>query len=214
MHIPDGFVSLPVNLIDAGISLSFLTYSMKKISKYENSKQKIPLVSVFAAFIFAAQMLNFPVAGGTSGHLLGGFLASLIVGPWYSFLLMSIVLILQCFSFADGGVIALGSNIFNMALIGGVFTYYIYLTVKKLLKIKDFNVVSVAFFSWFSVVLSAFFCSLELVLSGTSKASVVFPAMLSIHALIGIGEAIITVSVVGVFYKFLPKSFVNLKNEI
>ncbi len=213
MHIPDGFVSLPVNLVNAGISLSLMGYALKKVSNDENHKEKLPLVSVFAAFVFAAQMLNFPVVSGTSGHLLGGFLASLIVGPWYSFILMSIVLFLQCFGFADGGVIALGSNIFNMAFIGGVFTYWIYIVVEKSFKIKRFNALLIGFFSWFSVVLSAFFCSLELVLSNTSKPEMVFPAMLSIHALIGIGEALITVSVVGLIYKLMPEIFINLKNE-
>ncbi len=125
MHIPDGFLSNTINLTTVGLSGLTMALALKK-ARQELTEKEIPLVGVTAAFIFAAQMINFPVAGGTSGHFLGAALASILLGPWLSFIIISLVLILQCLGFADGGITALGSNIANMGLIGGMGSYLIF----------------------------------------------------------------------------------------
>ncbi|MFH1624036.1 MAG: energy-coupling factor ABC transporter permease [Pseudomonadota bacterium] len=204
MHVPDGFVSGGVNIITYIISGGISVYAVREANKKLGDKQ-VPLLGVVAAFIFAAQMLNFPVAGGTSGHFLGALLAASLLGPWISCLIMAVVLAIQCLLFADGGLTALGTNIFNMGIIGGVLAYYILVVLKFILpKNKGGYLVSVAISSWLSVVLGATACSVELAISGTSPLGVVLPAMVSVHVLIGIGEAIITTAVLGVILKTRP----------
>ena len=195
MHVPDGFLSNSINLASAGLSAVTLAWALKK-TKAEMTDREVPLVGVTAAFIFAAQMINFPVAGGTSGHFLGAALAAILLGPWISFIIMTLVLVLQCLGFADGGLTALGSNIMNMGLIGGVGVYYIFRLFQKLLpKTTRGFLTASALASWFSVFLASFACAVELALSGTSPAKIVIPAMAGFHALIGIGEALITTAI-------------------
>ena len=110
MHIPDGFVSGTINLAGFGVSAIACSYSIRKINKTMEERH-IPLLGVTSAFIFAAQMINFPIAGGTSGHFLGALMAAILMGPWASCLIISIVLTIQCLGFADGGITALGTNI-------------------------------------------------------------------------------------------------------
>jgi len=195
MHIPDGFLSNSINLATLGLSGITLAWSLKK-AKQEITDREIPLIGVTAAFIFAAQMINFPVAGGTSGHFLGAALAAILLGPWISFIIMSLVLVLQCLGFADGGLTALGSNVLNMGLIGGVGVYYLFRLFQKLLpKTTRGFLTASALASWCSVFLASLACAVELALSGTSPAKIVIPAMAGFHALIGIGEALITTSI-------------------
>jgi cobalt/nickel transport system permease protein len=145
-----------------------------------------------AAFVFAAQMLNFPVAGGTSGHLLGGVLAAVLLGPGAAAIVIACVLLVQALLFSDGGVLALGANIFNMAFIGAMVGYTIYRVVFRFLPGLRGRIAAVFFASWCSTVLASLTCAGELALSGTLAPAVVFPAMLGTHALIGIGEGLIT----------------------
>jgi cobalt/nickel transport system permease protein len=195
LHIPDGFLSNSINLATFGVSGVTLAWSLKK-AKQEITDREIPLIGVTAAFIFAAQMINFPVAGGTSGHFLGAALASILLGPWIGFIIMSLVLVLQCLGFADGGLTALGSNVLNMGLIGGVGVYYLFRLFQKLLpKTTHGFLTASALASWFSVFLASLACAVELALSGTSPARIVIPAMAGFHALIGIGEAFITTAI-------------------
>lgn len=195
MHIPDGFLSGTINLAGFGVSAIGCSYAIRKINKTMEERH-IPLLGVTSAFIFAAQMLNFPIAVGTSGHLLGALMAAILMGPWASCLIMSIVLTIQCLGFADGGVTALGTNIFNMGIIGGVFSYYIFVFFKTILpKNRTGFLISSALASWFSVEASAAFCAIELGLSGTTPLRIAIPAILGVHAVIGIGEAIITTAV-------------------
>lgn len=195
MHIPDGFLSGTINLAGFGVSAIGCSYAIRKINKTMEERH-IPLLGVTSAFIFAAQMLNFPIAVGTSGHLLGALMAAILMGPWASCLIMSIVLTIQCLGFADGGVTALGTNIFNMGIIGGAFSYYIFVFFKAILpKNRTGFLISSALASWFSVVASAAFCAVELGLSGTIPLRIAIPAILGVHAVIGIGEAIITTAV-------------------
>jgi cobalt/nickel transport system permease protein len=150
-------------------------------------------MGVMAACIFAAQMLNFPVAGGTSGHLLGGALAAIVLGPWAGILVMTCVVALQALLFQDGGVVVMGANIFNMgvltALMGGVVFYGLLRIIGR----QAWGLVVAGFVAaWVSVMMSALLTALQLIASGTAQAAVVLPAMLFVHALIAVGEGLIT----------------------
>ncbi len=202
MHIPDGFLSAPVFAGSWGVSLGTLIYFTKRIAK-KISDKTVPLLGVMSAFVFAAQMLNFPVMGGTSGHLIGGTLAAVVLGPMCGAISVSIVLIVQCFIFQDGGITALGANIFNMSLLGSFVSYYIYRGILKIVG-KDKFVAAVAIASWSSVMLAATACSFELVFSNTVPLKIVLPSMLFVHMFIGIGEAIITSFVVAFLLKVRP----------
>ncbi|MCS7265627.1 MAG: energy-coupling factor ABC transporter permease [Armatimonadetes bacterium] len=190
MHIPDGFLSTPVLVATNAAALVTVGFAIKKASE-ELDESQIPLMGVTAAFIFAAQMLNFPIVGGTSGHVLGGLLAALLLGPNAGMVVMTVVLIVQSLLFNDGGILALGANIFNMAFIGSWCCYWVY---RWLAKISKSETVSVAISAWLSVVLGAVICALELALSGAVPLVVVVASMAAIHALIGIGEALVTVA--------------------
>lgn len=202
MHIPDGFLSPPVFISGWLLALPSLGYALKKTKGILKDKM-IPLMGVMAAFIFAAQMLNFPVLGGTSGHLLGGVLAAVTLGPYAGSIVLTLVLIVQCLIFQDGGLTALGTNILNMAVVGTIVGYYLYALLKESIFKK--NILGAIFVaSWFSVVLASTFCALELALSGTSPFHIVLPAMLFVHMFIGIGEAIITTLVLNFILKVRP----------
>ncbi|HGE69760.1 TPA: cobalamin biosynthesis protein CbiM [Candidatus Poribacteria bacterium] len=196
MHIPDGFLAMNTWIPAWVISAGGIAYSLKKASQLLKDKM-IPLMGVMSAFIFAAQMLNFPIAGGTSGHLLGGVLAAVLLGPFPAAIVISVVLTAQCLIFQDGGITALGANIFNMAIIGAMGGYLVYSLIHRLIKSKAGMMIATAIASWLSVVIAASACAIELAISGTSPLSIAFPAMAGIHALIGIGEAVITCVVVG-----------------
>jgi len=195
MHIPDGFLDLKTWGTLWAVSGATVGYALKKIKK-ETDERKIPLMGVTAAFIFASQMLNFPVAGGTSGHFVGGVLAAILLGPWAGLLVMVSVLTVQCFIFGDGGLTALGANIFNMGIIGSVVGYYLYKFLEKIMRGKQKELFIPAFIaSWIATVLAASFCALELSISGIVPLSLSLPAMAGVHALIGIGEGVITLLV-------------------
>ncbi len=150
-------------------------------------------MGVLAAFIFAAQMLNFPIAGGTSGHFLGAALAAILRGPWASVLIMSCVLIAQCLIFQDGGLLALGANILNMGIVGSFSGYYIYRFVTLLLgNGRRGRLIGGSLGAWSSVFLAAIACAIELAVSGVSPMRVDLQAMAGVHALIGIGEGLVT----------------------
>jgi len=202
VHIPDGFLSPPVFISGWALALISLGYALKKTKKVLKEKM-IPLMGVMAAFIFSAQMLNFPVLGGTSGHLLGGILASVTLGPYAGCIVLSLVLIVQCLIFQDGGLTALGANILNMAVVGTIVSYYIYALFRRNIFKKDM-LAAVFIASWFSVVLASTFCALELAISGTSPLRIVLPVMVFVHIFIGIGEAIITTLVLGFILKVRP----------
>nr|HPI77618.1 energy-coupling factor ABC transporter permease [bacterium] len=196
MHIPDGFVSTELSVAAFAISGLAAAVSLKKAGKDLGEKQ-VPLLGVTAAFVFAAQMMNFPVLGGTSGHFMGAVLASVLLGPLNAFIVMLLVLSIQCFGFADGGLTALGLNVFNMGFIGGIIGYCIFRGILAVSgKSKTGYAFAVGAASWLSIVLVSSVCAFEIALSGTAPLKVVLPAMAGVHALIGFGEAVITVSVV------------------
>lgn len=190
LHIPDGFLSLLVSIICWAITIVTIGFAISKTNKSLGEKQ-IPLMGVMAAFIFAAQMINFPVAGGTSGHMLGGALAAIVLGPWAGMLVMTAVIAVQALLFQDGGLLVMGANILNMGLVTAAIGYGLYRSVMGQSKTVKLTVVGIA--AWLSVMAGALLTSLQLWLSGTSQLTVVIPAMLGVHALIGLGEAFITV---------------------
>jgi cobalt/nickel transport system permease protein len=165
-------------------------------------ERQIPLMGVMAAFIFAAQMINFPVAGGTSGHLLGGALAAIALGPWAAMLVMTAVIMVQGLLFQDGGLLVMGANILNMGLITVVIGYGLYRAVSGRSRALKLTVAGIA--AWLSVMAGALFVSLQLWLSGTSQLQIVIPAMLTVHALIGLGEAFITVAALAFIFQTRP----------
>lgn len=201
MHIPDGFLSLSISLACWLITAAILMVAIRR-SKNELGERQVPLMGVMAAFIFAAQMLNFPVAGGTSGHLLGGALAAIALGPWASMLVMSSVIIVQGLLFQDGGLLVMGANILNMGLLTVVVGYGIYRISAG--RSRTFRLATAGAAAWLSVMTGALATSLELWLSGTAQVNIVVPAMLAVHALIGIGEALITVAALAFILRTRP----------
>lgn len=195
MHIPDGFISVGTAAVTWVGSAGALAYSIKRTNETLKERE-VPLLGVMAAFVFAAQMINFKVAGGTSGHLLGGALVSILLGPWAGTLVITAVLIVQALIFQDGGLIALGANIFNMAVVGVWSAYALYTLLRRLIPSSAGRWISGFVAAWASVVLASVCASLELAVSGTSPLGVVLPAMGLVHMLIGIGEGLITTAVV------------------
>ena len=191
LHIPDGFLNITVSLIFWVITVILVGLAISKTNKSLGEKQ-IPLMGIMAAFIFAAQMLNFPVAGGTSGHFLGGALAAIILGPWAGILVMTAVVGLQGLLFQDGGLLVMGANIFNMGILTAAIGFGLYRTVINRNRGTRLAVAGVA--AWLATMAAALLTSLQLWLSGTTRLEIVIPAMLGVHALIGIGEALITVA--------------------
>jgi len=191
LHIPDGFLSFTVSIICWALTALTLSLAISRSNKSLGERQ-IPLMGVMAAFIFAAQMINFPVAGGTSGHLLGGALAAMTLGPWAGMLVMTAVIAVQALLFQDGGLLVMGANILNMGLITVAIGYGLYRGAPARNRTLKLTVAGIA--AWLSVMAGALFTSLQLWLSGTSQLQIVIPAMLGVHALIGLGEALITVA--------------------
>jgi cobalt/nickel transport system permease protein len=196
LHIPDGFLSNWVAFLCWIPALASAAYGLKR-STATLDERRIPLLGVTAAFVFAAQMLNFPIAGGTSGHFLGAALAAILLGPWVACVAMAVVITTQAFLFADGGITALGANIFNMGVVGALLVGFLMLWSREVLPRTRGVFLGIAGAgAWLAVMAGALATSIELGLSGTVPFSIVLPAMLGVHALIGIGEAVITVAAV------------------
>lgn len=194
MHIPDGFIDVQTSTVFAGLAAAGVATALKG-ARTQLDEKTAPLAGLTAVFIFAVQMLNFPVAAGTSGHLLGGALAAVLVGPWAATLSLTVVLLMQGFLFADGGLTALGLNIFNMGIIGVWAGYGTFLLLRKLMpKTKSSLTISAAIGGFLSVPAAAIGFTIEYALGATATFSVstVFTAMVGTHILIGIGEALIT----------------------
>lgn len=201
MHIPDGFLSVIISVICWLITAVTLAVAVSRTNKSLGERQ-VPLMGVMAAFIFAAQMINFPVAGGTSGHLLGGALAAITLGPWAGMLVMTAVIAVQGLLFQDGGLLVMGANILNMGLLTAAVGYGLYRSTAGRSQSIKVAVAGVA--AWLSVMTGALFTSLQLWLSGTAKINIVVPAMLGVHALIGLGEALITVAALTFIFRTRP----------
>jgi cobalt/nickel transport system permease protein len=195
MHIPDGFLDAPTSLVGGLIAIIGVAFCLHKTSQSLDERD-IPVVGLVAAFVFAAQMLNFPIANGTSGHLMGGVLAAVLVGPYAGALAVTVVLVVQALLFADGGLSALGLNVVNMALIGAFGGYGIFLLIRKLVP----SVTIAAGLAGFTApVLASIGFTLQYAVGGNDAVSVasLATAMIGVHILIGVGEGIITALAVG-----------------
>lgn len=224
MHLPDGFLNNQISIGLIAITIGFLVTSFAKLRKSlthkifvsqeklaladgptlesslsqrsvltKKGQDRVQLMAMIGALTFAFQMINFPVTNGTSGHLIGGVLAVVVLGPWAGILVMSVVLIIQSLIFADGGIIAMGANIFNMGIVAGLGGYYLY---NLLTSVKLPRFVAIGMTAWLTVVAASLFCALEIGFSETIDLTLVIPAMVKIHLLIGLGEALITILVI------------------
>lgn len=199
MHIPDGFINGTVSSVAGLVAIVGVALCLRTTSRTLDERQ-VPVVGLVAAFVFAVQMLNFPVANGTSGHLLGGVLAAVLVGPAAGALAVVVVLVVQALLFADGGLSALGLNVVNMAFVGAFGGYVVFLVLRRLLGRRSSIVALAAGLAAVTApVMAAVVFTVEYALGGNDAVSVgsVAAAMIGVHVLVGIGEGIITALAVG-----------------
>lgn len=201
LHIPDGFLNLVVSLVCWVITVVLIGMAVSRTNRSLGEKQ-VPLMGIMAAFIFAAQMINFPVAGGTSGHLLGGALAAIVLGPWAGMLVMTAVIAVQALLFQDGGLLAMGANVLNMGLLTAAIGYGLYRSVIS--RSQTAKLAAAGLAAWLSVMAGALATALQLWLSGAGNLQTVTIAMLGVHAVIGIGEALITVAALSFIFRTRP----------
>lgn len=196
MHIPDGFLSPEVAASAAVLAAGAVAIGLRR-AEAELDERRVPLLGVTGAFVFAAQMLNFPVAGGTSGHFLGAGLAAVLLGPWLACLVLAVVVCTQALVFADGGITALGANVLNMGVVGALLMGGLALGARRVLpRGRTALLATAGAGAWLAVMAGATATALELAGSGTVALGTVLPAMLGVHALIGVGEAVVTVAAV------------------
>ncbi|MFN8079742.1 MAG: energy-coupling factor ABC transporter permease [Kineosporiaceae bacterium] len=199
MHVPDGFIDVPTSLVAGGIAAAGIAVSLRG-ARRELDDRTAPLAGLVAAFIFGAQMINFPVAAGTSGHLLGGVLAAVLVGPYTGALCLAVVLLVQGLFFADGGLTALGVNVTDMSIVGVGVGYLLFIALIRLLPATRTALLTAAGIAAFvSVPVAALSFTGFYAIGATSTVPVgtVLAAMVGIHLLIGLGEAAITVALIG-----------------
>lgn len=192
LHAPDGFLTPEVAAVMWVLTIVVLAVAVRQTNRTLDERA-VPLLGVMAAFIFAAQMFNFQVVGGTSGHLLGGVLAAVLLGPWAGTLVMACVVAVQAIVFQDGGLVVMGANVFNMGAVGTLGGYVLYRAVATVLGGEDRGrLPAAAIGAWAAVVGGAALMALQLAVSGTAPLEIALPAMVGIHVVIGIGEALIT----------------------
>jgi cobalt/nickel transport system permease protein len=193
MHLPDGFLDARTALLSSGVAAAGVGVALRQVRTTLEPRQ-MPMLGLGAAFVFAAQMLNFPIAGGTSGHLLGGVLVSILLGPSAAVLVMTCVLLVQCLMFADGGLTALGANVFNMAVVNVCGGYFVFKLARSFVRNGQERgaVFAAAFAGWCGTVLASVVCAGELAFSGTVPWLIAFPAMVNVHMIIGVGEGLAT----------------------
>ena len=204
MHIPDGFLDGKTAAVTAVLSVSALVAATRQAKSRLHPRQ-VPMMGLAAAFVFAAQMVNFPVAAGTSGHLIGSVLVSVLLGPGPAIIVMTAVLTVQALLFADGGLLALGANAFNMAVLGTAGGSAAYTVLRRVLKGERGMLASAAVAAWCSIVLASVACAGELAWSGTVSWEAAFPAMALVHMIIGFGEALITLLVLAAILASRPE---------
>ena len=224
LHIPDGFLAPQVSVALWVVTVITIGAALRKIGTAGTAAaSQTVLMGLSGAFIFAAQMFNFPVAAGTSGHLLGGVLAGFLLGPWAGTVVMATVIGAQALLFQDGGLLALGANIFNMGLIGTLGGTIVARGIAATLGgTRTATLIGIGAAAWLSVMAAAGFTTLQLGLSGTTDIRIALPAMLGTHALIGVGEALISVAAISfiavsapdIFAKSAPPSHVSAARRI
>jgi cobalt/nickel transport system permease protein len=199
MHIPDALLDSKVALATGVLGAAGLVYALRRLERQHGERTTV-LMGTMSAFVFAAQMVNFPVGVGVSGHLLGGVLSAVLLGPWAGAVVIATVLLVQCFLFADGGVTALGANFLNMGLLGAVGGYAIYAPIRRAIGGQKGVLIAAMVAAWFSVLLASGAFAIELAASGhRSDFLRILSWMALVHAAIGVGEAIIT----GLVVRFL-----------
>lgn len=206
MHVPDGFINAPVSAVAGVVAAGAVAVSLKG-ARRELDERTAPLAGLVAAFIFAVQMLNFPVAAGTSGHLLGGALAAILVGPYTGVLCISVVLLMQGILFADGGLTALGVNVLDMGIVTTVVAYALFRGLVGVLPRTRRSMTAASFVAALvSVPAAAAAFTLVYWIGGTTDIPIgkVFTAMVGVHVLIGLGEAAITALTVGAVIAVRP----------
>ncbi|HXH56023.1 energy-coupling factor ABC transporter permease [Iamia sp.] len=199
MHAPDGFLDGPTSAAMGLVAVGGVGVALKRAGQVLDERQ-VPLAGLASAFIFAVQMLNFPVAGGTSGHLLGGVLAAVLLGPWIGAICVTVVVVVQAVLFADGGLTALGANVINMALVTALGGYLVFVALSRVMARNPAGIALAAgLAAGVGVVLSSMAFTLQYAIGGAGGASAgtVGWAMIGTHVLIGIGEGIITGLAVG-----------------
>ncbi|MGH8945152.1 MAG: energy-coupling factor ABC transporter permease [Acidimicrobiia bacterium] len=199
MHAPDGFLNAGTAVATGAVSVGTIGLALRQ-ARDRLGDRRVPLAGIAAAFVFAAQMINFPVAAGTTGHLIGGALAAVLLGPHMGALVVAVVVVVQAFVFADGGITALGYNVLNMAIVPAYGGYAAFTLFRHLLPANAAGVAAAtALAGWVSVVLSAMAFSIEWLFGATAPVSFteVFVAMVGVHMLIGIGEGLISATTMG-----------------
>jgi cobalt/nickel transport system permease protein len=206
VHIPDGFISGATSAGAAVAAVGGVAVALRRSGK-ELERRRVPMAGLVAAFIFALQMLNFPVAAGTSGHLLGGALAAVLLGPWMGLLAVTVVVVLQSLIFADGGVSALGLNVLNMAIVTSLVGWVVFVGSMVILRKRTSSVVVSSFVAGaISVIASSMAFAIEYAFGGQGGAPIgtVFTAMVGVHSLIGLGEGLITAATVAAVLAVRP----------
>jgi cobalt/nickel transport system permease protein len=197
LHAPDGFLTIEIAGLMWALTVVALAVAVRRANA-SLDERAVPLLGVMAAFIFAAQMFNVQVAGGTSGHLLGGVLAGVLLGPWAATLVMACVIAVQALVFQDGGLVVMGANIFNMGIVGTFGGYYLYRLLAGVLGGEaQARIPAAGIAAWSAVVAGAALMAVQLAASGTSPAELALPAMVGVHVVIGLGEALITMAAIG-----------------
>ena len=206
MHMSDGIVNAPTSLIFGAISILYVGYAVVR-ARADLDDRTAPMAGLVTAFVFAVQMINFPILPGASGHLLGGALVAILVGPWVGTLCITIVLVVQSLLFADGGITALGTNVFNMAIVGVLVGYGVATAMRRIAASGRGGLLVTAFVAAFvNTVVASLGFVLEYAIGGAAGATLgtVFALMVGFHALIGIGEGIITALTVGAVASVRP----------
>ena len=208
MHIPDGLIGFAMAVVTWVVAIGAIAYALKR-SRVELDDRSIPIVGLIAAFVFAAQMVTIPVAGGTSAHLLGGAMAGIMLGPWVGMLVVSVVYMVQAIGFADGGITALGANILAMGVLAAVGGYYLFRAVTAFLpRTRWAYLGAVAVASWVTIVVAAVLVAVFIVFGGPLPLAA-FPIMIGVHMLVGILEATISTSVVAAVLATRPDLLAN-----
>ena len=203
MHIPEGMLSIPVTCLAGAVSIATIAYAVSWVRRHLDDR-KVVLMAVLGALIFALQMLNFPIQAGTSGHFAGGALAGILLGPWPAVLVMTAVLGVQAFLFGDGGILALGANILNLGILAPLVGYLVYQAATRWWDTRGGRMGGAFLGAWLSSLLAALAVAAELGLSGTAHLGLATLAMGSTHALIGIGEGLITATLIAYLIAVRP----------
>ena len=202
--MPDGFLDLKTTAVTAALAVTGVGLALRRVRQSLPARQ-IPMLGLSAAFLFAAQMLNFPVLAGTSGHLIGGVLVAALLGPSAAIVVVTTVLIVQCFLFQDGGVLALGANVFNMAIAGAGGGWLVYRGLRSAMPGPRGRLTAIAFAGWLSTVLAAMGCAGQLAWSGKVEWRAAFTAMVGVHLFIGLGEGLIGALVFAAIQRTRPE---------